>query len=510
MTSPTLLTRDKLSGDENDLMQRLISALRKRRKVDDRLSAYYEGAQRIEHLGIAIPPSLRRFETVVNWPRMVVDELERRLDVKSIYLPDEDAASGSLREAWEVNNLASEVPLLNKEKMILGRGFVSVGTNEDDSDHPLITVEPPRQMACTVDQRRRQMVGAVREYRDWDQTNRRTLYLPDSTIWLSLTSKGWRVDDRDDHGLGRVPVVLFLNRRRLGDWWGTSEMADVIPLTDAAVRTLTNLQVAAESHAVPTRYALGLAQGDFVDSKTGQPLPVWEAYFTSFMATKNKDATIGQLSASDLKNFHDTTNHYAQLVSSVTGLPLRYFAQSTVNPAAEGAIRAEETRWVKNAERQQVSSGDGLGWVAALYERFRTGEWIDGNRIKVEWHDAGTPTMAQKVDAIQKLNGGKPVLSVEGSWDELGWDPKRKDRERAYLAEEARDPQIDDVMERVDILGKQATAYGTLIRAGVKDKSAAATTGLPQMEHTGLLPVTVQSEEKATATPNGARPVEGD
>jgi hypothetical protein len=495
LTSPTLLTRGQLSDDENDLMKRLMSALRKRRHIDERLSAYYEGSQRIEHLGIAIPPSLRRFETVVNWPRMVVDELERRLDVKSIYLPDEDADSESLREAWEVNNLASEIPLLNKEKMILGRGFVSVGTNEDDDDHPLITVEPPRQMACTVDQRRRRMVGAVREYRDWDGTHRRTLYLPDATVWLSLSSKGWVVDDRDDHDLGKVPVVLFLNRRRLGDWWGTSEMADVIPLTDSAVRTLTNLQVASESHAVPTRYALGLAQGDFVDSKTGEPLPVWEAYFTSFMATKNKDAKIGQLDASDLRNFHETVTLYAQLVSSVTGLPLRYFAQSTVNPAAEGAIRAEETRWVKNAERQQVSTGDGLGWIAALYERFRTGEWIDGNRIKVEWHDAGTPTFAQKVDGVSKLNGGKPVLSREGSWDELGWDPKRKDRERGYFEKEARDPQIDDVMERIDMRAKQITGYGTAVRAGAKNDAAAEVMGLPPIEHTGRLPVTVQDED---------------
>lgn len=495
MTSPTLLSASNLNDDENRLMQRLISALRNRKKIDARLSAYYEGSQRVEQLGLAIPPSLRRFETVVNWPRMVVDELERRLDVKSIYLPGENADSAPLREAWEANNLASETPLLNKEKMILGRGFVSVGTNEDDPDHPLITVEPPRQMACTVDQRRRRMIGAVREYRDWDGTQRRTLYLPDTTVWLSHDVKGWTVDDRDDHNLGRVPVVLFLNRRRLGDWWGTSEMADVIPLTDAAVRTLTNLQVASESHAVPTRYALGIAQGDFVDSKTGEPLPVWETYFTSFMATKNKDATIGQLSASDLKNFHETTNHYAQLVSSVTGLPLRYFAQSTVNPAAEGAIRAEETRWVKNAERQQVSTGDGLGWIAALYERFRTGEWIDGNRIKVEWHDAGTPTFPQKVDGVSKLNGGKPVLSREGSWDELGWDPKRKDREREYFEKEARDPQMDDLMERIDVRGKQVTGVGTLIRAGFEHDAATEAMGMAPIEHTGLLPVTVQEDE---------------
>jgi hypothetical protein len=73
------------------------------------------------------------------------------------------------------------------------------------------------------------------------------------------------------------------------------------------------------------------------------------------------------------------------------------------------------------------------------------GEWIDGNRIKVEWHDAGTPTFAQKVDGIQKLNGGVAVLSRQGSQDELGWDQARKEREKAYFDEEARDPQLDQL-----------------------------------------------------------------
>jgi len=446
----TLLTRAKLDNDNGLIMSRLISALNKRSKLDAKLSAYYEGSQRLEQIGIAVPPELRRFETVVNWPRVSVDELERRLDMKSLYLPGETEASKALREGWDSNNLASETPMLFKETMILGRGFVTVGANEDDEDHPLITVEPPRQMGCLVDQRKKTMLAAIRQYVDWDGTRKRTLYLPNATYWLVSGRGGWEVEDEDLHDLGRVPVVLFLNRRRLGEWWGTSEMKDVIPLTDAAARSLTNLQIAAETHSVPPKFALGVTMSDMVDASTGKPLTTWESYYTSFMAHASKDVKIGQLSGTDLKNFHDTVNHYAHLVASVTGLPLRYLGQSSVNPAAEGAIRAEEARFVKNAERKQTTNGDGLGWVMALYERFRTGEWIDGNRIAVEWHDAGTPTFAQKVDGIQKLNGGKPVLSREGSWDELGWDDPRKDRERDYFEREARDPQLDELARELN------------------------------------------------------------
>jgi hypothetical protein len=81
--------------------------------------------------------------------------------------------------------------------------------------------------------------------------------------------------------------------------------------------------------------------------------------------------------------------------------------------------------------------------VFALYLRFRDGENVDGNRIKVEWYDAATPTYAQKVDGIQKLTGGAPILSREGGWDELGWSEARKDRERTYFENETGDPQLD-------------------------------------------------------------------
>ena len=64
------------------------------------------------------------------------------------------------------------------------------------------------------------------------------------------------------------------------------------------------------------------------------------------------------------------------------------------------------------------------------------------NQIKTEWHDPGTPTFAQKADALQKMHGGGPIVSREGSWDELGWSDARKERERGYFEDEAQDPYL--------------------------------------------------------------------
>jgi hypothetical protein len=116
---------------------------------------------------------------------------------------------------------------------------------------------------------------------------------------------------------------------------------------------------------------------------------------------------------------------------------------------------------VLNAERKQANFGDGWGWVMGLYERFRTGEWVSGNRIKTEWHDAGTPTFAQKADALTKLYaGGQGVLSREGVWDELGWSDARKDREREYFRSEAQDPYLARLVAKDGVDGVADVAGG--------------------------------------------------
>jgi hypothetical protein len=113
-----------------------------------------------------------------------------------------------------------------------------------------------------------------------------TLYLPDVTIWLSGSSRGTVGRGRPGRApLGAVPVVPLINRGRLTQRDGVSEIADVMPLTDAAARALTNAQVATEVAAIPQRWVAGMSKGDFAD-QNGNPLPAWQAYFGAVWATE--------------------------------------------------------------------------------------------------------------------------------------------------------------------------------------------------------------------------------
>lgn len=413
-------------------------------KSDELMLKYYKGKQTLTHIGLAVPPELRQFEAVLNWNRVAVDSVAVRQKVKSFILPGEAESATVLREHWDANNLDSESALLHKDKLIYGRAFACIGSNPDDPTHPLVTVESPREMTALVDPRTRRISSALRLYgvtADKPEPTLATLYLPNSTAWYEQVDKEWQEIDRDDHNLGRVPIVMFLNRRLTGEWSGESEMTDVIPHVDIVGRQLTNMQVAAETIAIPKRWVVGMSKGDFVDGK-GAPIPVWESYMGAIWANGNKDAKVGQFDAADLKNFHDTIKMEAEAVASVTGLPLRYLGQNSVNPAAEGAIRADESRLVLNVEDKNASDGDGWAWVMGVCERFRTGDWPAANQIKTEWFDAGTPTFAQKADALTKLHGGGAVLSRKGVWTEMGWSDARMAQEQENFDAEMNDPYL--------------------------------------------------------------------
>lgn len=427
-----------LPDDQNEILKGLTTQARKNEGHYSTLDKYYEGSQKLQHIGMAIPPELRGFQAVVHVPRMAVDEPVKRQNLRGFQRSGQSdvKVDDGLLEAWQYNNLDSQSFLVHKDARLYGRTFVSVSTNPDDSAHPHINVESPEGFAVDIDPRRR-MRAALRVYKDEaDRRQRATLYLPDMTRWLIRDGSDWvDEEDPDEHGLGRVPVVMFMNRARTRRWGGTSEMADVMDKTDTIGRIISNMQVGADSLAWPHRWAAGVSKDDFVD-KNGKPLATFQAYISLIQATANKDAKFGNFAAADLGNFHAAVNELLSWCAAELGLPIRYMGQRSVNPASEGAIVADESRLITNVEVMNRFDGDSWSWVMGLHERFRTKEWPAGNEIRALWQNPATPTRAQIADAVSKLYA-QNLISREGAWDEMGWDEGRKDRERAYLAAEA-------------------------------------------------------------------------
>ena len=398
-----------LSVTEQALFDNLKDTLGVSRTQTKLYNDYYEGVHRLEQLGLAIPEELKRFTVTVAWPRVAVDAVEQRLDVTGFRMPGEDSADKSLWDVWQYNNMDERAGFAHLDALAIGRSYVCVGTNEEDPQFPIITVESPMEMVAIRDPRTHRVTAALRLYAPVDgKDSRATLYLPNMTRWLALVDGIW-VDEYepDAHNLGTVPVVPFVNRNRAtriagSILEGVSEMADVIPIADSASRAITNAQLAQETVAVPQKVILGMTKGDFVDGD-GNPLPVWQSYFGSVWANANHEAKVQQLPSADLSNFETMVNLYARLASGISSLPIEYYGLNTQNaPSAEGQ-RAGETRLIKKSERKQTSFGTSWEAVNRLVMRFRDGVWsTDARRMETLWRDAGTPTVAQVTDAIVK------------------------------------------------------------------------------------------------------------
>jgi hypothetical protein len=423
------------------------------------LDAYYEGTQRIEQIGLAVPPELERFLVIVNWPRIAVDSVEERLDVEGFRLPDVGEADDDLWAVWQANGLDEESQLAHQDALALRRSYVCIGAGdagpdvEDDSRDrsvPLVTVESPFEMIHEIDPRTRLPRAVAKVYRD-GQDKLGTLYLPDVTIWLEWGTgplRGWGEVDRDEHGLGVVPVVPLVNRARTAQRYGVSEMSDVILLADAAARALTDAQVATEVMAIPQRWAAGMKKDDFIDTD-GKALTTWEAYFGAVWSSQDAQAKFGQFSAADLSNFKTIVDHYATLVAGVTGLPMRYLGSNTANPPSADAIRADEARLVKRAERRQRAWGGSWERVMRIVKRIQDGEWNpELARMETLWRDASTPTQAQTADAVQK-KFSVGLLPLEGAWEDLGYSAGRRKKLREQFAEQQQDPVLQGIVDKL-------------------------------------------------------------
>jgi hypothetical protein len=445
-----------LSDDENAILGRLHIKVGRTYQRNKILDAYYNGCQRVEQLGLAIPPELRRFLTIVAWPGTYVDAIEERNTLEGFVLPDKTEADKDLWRVWQENDLDRESKLAHLDALVLGRSFVVVGAGdgetpdapsaEDGNDDrqpdpatPLITVESANEMAAELSPRTREVVAAAKFYKD-DLVVKATLYLTDQTIWLERINARWAEVDRDKHDLGVVPVVPLVNRMRLSDREGRSSMERVIGLTDAAARALTNAQIATEVMAIPQRYVLGASKGDFVD-KDGTVLTTWEAYFGSIWALKNGDAKVGQFTAADLTNFKTIVDHYATLVSGVTGLPMRYLGQATTNPPSAEGILADESRLIKGCEEFQTTMEAGWERAMRIASRIRDGKWDPRlKQLETQWRNPATPTKAQAADSTVKLVQAG-ILPVEAGWEELGYSPAKRAKLQAMRdADMARDP----------------------------------------------------------------------
>lgn len=391
--------------------------------------AYYEGRQPLSYMApeLLMEVDDRLRQVVVFWPQLVVDALDERLDIDGFRLGGAESADRDLWDnIWQPAGLDEESQLAHVDALAMSRAYVIVGAGDSPGDPPVVTAESPLQVYAELDPRTRTVLAALKRWQDTlpdgSTDYYATVYLPDATVSYQRTGAGapWTEMDRDDHRLGVVPVVPLVNRARLADRSGRSELAAIVPLSDAACKIATDMMVGAEFHAMPRRWATGMGDDDFKDPN-GRVVSALSRIAGRVWASRSKDVTFGQFPEAQLGNFHDTINALARLVSAMSGLPPSMVGLATDSPPSADAIRAAEARLVKRAERRQRALGGAWEQVMRLALLVRDGYVPpEAQRMETLWRDAATPTYAQKADAVTKLYAAG-LLPREQAWEDMGY-----------------------------------------------------------------------------------------
>lgn len=260
-----------------DWLKRLIACHDKDLDELRLMDAYYEGTQPLSYLAPEIMNELgdRMRQLVINWPQLVVDALDERLDVEGFRYSDSETAERSLWQIWQANNMDEGSQQAHVDALALRRSYAIVGTNEDDDDTPIITAESALEVYAERDPRTRKVIAGIKR---WEEpapagaapTKCAQLYLPNQRINWEYRKGQWVQTDVDQHDLNEVLIEPLANRPRLRHLDGTSELRAIIPISDAACKIASDMMVSAEFHAMPRRWATGLSRDDFVD-EAGQP-----------------------------------------------------------------------------------------------------------------------------------------------------------------------------------------------------------------------------------------------
>lgn len=437
---------------------------------------YYDAVRRPKAIGLAVPPRMKDLLAHVGYSRSYVNALADRLELEGFRMPGKDEADADLQDWWKANFLDSESKLGHVEAFIHGRAYITISMPDPeldiglDPEVPLIRIESPRSMYAEIDPRSRRVSKAIRALYNKEGTDvtYATLYLPDQTVLFEKIGGSWQPPQTVPHGLGVVPVVPLVNRSRLSDLYGTSEITpELKSLTDAASRIMMLMQAVAELMGVPQRLLFGIKESELGrDPLTGEIK--FDAYLARILGFEDPDGKAQQFSAAELRNFVDALEEIHKQAASVTGLPPQYLSTQSENPASAEAIRASESRLVKTAETKALVFGS--AWEEAMRIAWRMAKASEVPpamyRMETIWADPATPTYAAKADAATKLYGnGTGVIPKERARIDMGYSVTEREQMRRWDEEE-------------DSMGQLARLYGApspadAVQADASDAGAA-------------------------------------
>ncbi len=485
VTSPFLLADDDLL-----VLNRMSDALAHEQRTLQHLDLYYTGSQPLRFLAPEVEAQVgaRLTSLVINWPRTIVDSVQRRTSVEGFRLGSGGAADDELWRLWQENDLDAWSHLAHVDALVHGRSFLMVWAGEDPAT-PSITVESSHQVTVEFEPApARRVRHALKQYVDGNtvfavlmfrdrvlrfERRASTLGVANLAVPSSLTPARWELVEVLPNPLGAVPVVPLVNRPRVLNFNGESELTDVIPMSDAVNKLATDLLVASEYSAMPRRWATGLQipTGPDRERLQAEASAYWD------QATKGKtwlagpDVQFGQFPEASLTSFTDAIKLLTAQIAAISGLPPHYLGINTDNPASADAIRSAEATLNERAREKMKSWGDSYERAMRLAVAVRDGiplaQIPAGLRsMETVWRDPETRTKAQDADAAVKLHAAKIIDDVQAQED-VGLSPMQRRAIAERRAEAVSTAATADVEARLNLADQLVAEKGMTYNAAL-------------------------------------------
>ncbi len=379
------------------------------------LDAYFEGRQPAAFLSPKSREALgSRLRVLgVNFPHLLVTSIAERMKVTGFRAIGEDKADDQLWRTWQANDLESQAHLAHVDALTYGRSFVIVWAG---SQGPLVTVESARQVTVTTDPATGDVRAAVKRWEDGKE-HHAVVYEADQITRYRGKENALKVVETIPNPLGEVPVVPLVNRARLLDVEGSSEMADILDLTDGLAKIMSDAMVSSEYFARPRRWVTGL---EVVEDEEGNPVNPFSNEGDRLWQSEDPATKFGQFDGARLDGYGDLVAILTQQIGAVSGLPPHYLGLNGDQPPSADAIRSAEASLVAKVISKQRTYGRAWAKVADLVVKVRDG--VNTRDFETLWASAETRTPAQTADAAAKLAGiGVPLEAVLA--DPLGYSP---------------------------------------------------------------------------------------
>lgn len=367
-----------------------------------------------------------------NWPQLIVDSVEERLEVQSFTFSDE-ATSKLAGEIWQKNSLDADAGLAHQAALIGGRSYAIVW-----GDDPEIVLDHG---SCVyveyADGSQRDVVRALRRWKDAGQDRwMATLYTADGIYKFQQSTKGGDSADSSKWDLrsvsgeewplvndtGRPPVFeIAVNRSLTMDRAkrARGEYEAAVAMVDRLNYTMFSMLAAMTWSGFPLRVLTGEpidwkpqldSDGNPVLDPAGNPVMKPEKPFDiaqdRIAQLENPDARVHQFQEATLSNYISTIEMQVKHLAAVTKTPAHYLLGEMVNLSAD-AIRAAEAGLISKVRRHQRSLGE--AWEEIMrYALQLAGADSDDESAEVQWKDPESRSLAERADAAVKLAGVLP------------------------------------------------------------------------------------------------------